>query len=288
MSQTYKAKGIVLKGSSLKESDRLVTVLSPEFGLIRAVAPGAKKHKSRLRGRTELFVVNEFLIVSGRSLDKIIQADTIYTYPGLSQDLGKLASAQYLAELCLALALSEQPQIELYELLNKQLGSLEQLDKQDSVYPHLAQAVFSLLEIAGVAPQVYACCLTQNLIPPNLNDPGWRVGFSFDSGGIIDLSPSQPSKKRVDEEQTDEPEGEYDHYYPTINYRLQGMELAFLQQLSRQALPLTQLLTAEEKAYLDLEHIWIRIEKILREYIQYQLGKPIRSATLVDNLYVEF
>ena len=288
MNQKYKAKGIVLKGSSLQESDRLVTVLSPESGLIRAVAPGAKKHKSRLRGRTELFVVNEFLIVSGRTLDKIIQADTIYTYPGLSQDLGKLACAQYLAELCLALALSEQSQVELYELLNQHLRRLEQLERQDSVYPHLAQAVFSLLEIAGLAPQVYACCLTQNLIPPNLDAPNWRVGFSFDSGGIIDLSPAQPSRERAANGDSGDREVEYNYHYPTLNYRLNGMELAFLQQLSRDALPLTQLLTAEEKAHLDFEHIWIRIERLLREYIQYQLGKPIRSATLVDNLYVEF
>ncbi|MGD1921049.1 MAG: recombination protein O N-terminal domain-containing protein [Pleurocapsa sp.] len=41
MSQKYKATGIILKGSSLKESDRLVTVLTPEYGLIRAFAPGA-------------------------------------------------------------------------------------------------------------------------------------------------------------------------------------------------------------------------------------------------------
>lgn len=289
MSQKYKATGIVLKGSSLKESDRLVTVLTLEHGLVRAVAPGAKKHKSRLRGRTELFVVNEFLIIKGRSLDKIIQADTIYTYPGLSQDIGKLAAAQYLAELCLSLALSEQPQTELYELLNEHLRRLEKLDKHQSVYPSLAQAVFSLLEIAGLAPQVYACCQTQNLIPPNLNAPNWRVGFSFDSGGIIDLSTQKPVIDNPEAKNNLSVREASHNYYPTtINYRLNGMELAFLQQLSRDALPLTQLLSAEEEAHLALDNIWIRIERILREYIQYHIGKSIRSATLVDSLYVEF
>ena len=113
MSQKYKAIGIILKGSSIKENDRLITVLTPKYGLIRAVAPGAKKHKSSLRGRTQLFVVNELLIIKGKSLDKVIQADTIYTYPGLSKDIGKLAAAQYLAELCLFLAVDEEPQPEL-------------------------------------------------------------------------------------------------------------------------------------------------------------------------------
>ena len=110
----YTTTGIILQGLTLNESDRLVKVLTPDYGLISATAPGAKKYKSRLRGRTELFVINKLLIIKGRSLDKIIQADTIYTYPGLSKDLGKLAAAQYLAELALYLAVDEQPQAELY------------------------------------------------------------------------------------------------------------------------------------------------------------------------------
>ena len=151
MSQTYKATGINLKGSPLGETDRLVTVLTSELGIVRAIAPGARKYKSRLRGRSELFVVNNLLIVKGRSLDKIIQADTIYTYPGLSQDLGKLAAAQYLAELVLYLAVSDQSQLELYELLNEHLRRIEQLANGQNVYPYLAQAVYHILAIAGVA-----------------------------------------------------------------------------------------------------------------------------------------
>ena len=280
MNQKYKATGIVLKGSSLKETDRLVTILTSEYGLIRAVAPGAKKHKSRLRGRTELFVVNEFLMVQGRSLDKIIQADTIYTYPGLSRDIGKLACAQYLAELALALALSEQPQIELYELLNEHLRRLEKLDSQISAYPYLAQAVFHLLAIAGLAPQVYACCLTQTLIPPNLTAPSWRVGFSINSGGVVNLS-TQNNAQATPDTDTNEP--------PTkIDYRLNASELTILQLLDRASLPTTELANLAVAANIVLEDAWIRIEKILREYIQYQIGKTIRSATLVDKLYIEF
>lgn len=289
MSQKYKATGIILKGSSLKESDRLVTVLTPEFGLIRAVAPGAKKHKSKLRGRTELFVVNELLLVRGRSLDKIIQADTIYTYPGLSRDLGKLAAAQYLAELVLSLALSEQPQAELYQLFNEHLSRIEKLERHESVYPNLAQAVFHLLKIAGIAPQVYACCSTQKSIVPNLTSINWRVGFSFDSGGLVDLTLEKAAKsEKIIQDNNPEKEEENLNYYPTINYHLNGTELALLQLLNYHYLPTSELAILEKAVNVALENAWIGIEKLLREYSQYHLGKSIRSATLVDNLYVEF
>ncbi|WP_036484164.1 DNA repair protein RecO [Myxosarcina sp. GI1] len=291
MNQKYKATGIVLKGSPLKESDRLVTVLTSEYGLVRAVAPGAKKHKSQLRGRTELFVTNEFLIIKGRSLDKIIQADTIYTYPGLSRDLGKLATAQYLAELSLSLALSEQPQTELYELLNEHLQRLEKLDRQQSVYPNLTQAAFHLLAIAGIAPEVYNCCLTQKPIAPDFNNPRWRVGFSFNSGGAIDLAVKKPDTQNVqnyNNKDSELSEENTDDYYPTINYKINSIELTILQLLNNNSLPLTELTAWEKTLNISLETTWMRVEKILREYIQYQLGKPIRSAALVDNLYVEF
>ena len=121
MSRTYKATGINLKTQVLGESDKIVTILTPEFGLIRAVAPGARKHNSSLGGRSGMFVVNELLIAKGRSLDKITQAQTLKTYPGLAKDLGKLAASQYLAEIVLCEALSEQPQEELYELFNEHL-----------------------------------------------------------------------------------------------------------------------------------------------------------------------
>ena len=70
------------------ESDRVLTVLTREFGLIRAVAPGVRKQRSTIGGRSELFVVNELLIAKGRSLDKITQADTVQSHPGLSATSG--------------------------------------------------------------------------------------------------------------------------------------------------------------------------------------------------------
>ena len=288
MSQKYKATGIILKGSSLKENDRLVTVLTPEYGLIRAVAPGAKKIKSSLRGRTQLFVVNELLILRGRSLDKIIQADTIYTYPSLSKDIGRLAAAQYLAELALFLTVDEQPQPELYELLNEHLRRIESSEKGKSIYPYLAQAVFHLIAIAGLTPQVFNCCLSEEEILPNITVPDWRVGFSFEGGGIINLAAFQTVQQQQIEDRSLDAEARYNSRLPKINYQIGGVELAILQQLNYQDLPSFELSDLQSGEILSPEVAWIRVEGILREYIQYHTGKTIRSANLVDNLYVEF
>ena len=249
MSQTYQATGINLKGMPLGENDRLLTILTPEYGLIRAVAGGARKYQSRLRGRSELFVVNELLLVKGRSsLHRLTQAETLYTYPKLTQSLGKLAISQYLAEIVLCFALSEQPQHELFTLFREHLHRIENCSPNptpETLFSLLNQGIFHLLSLAGIAPQVYNCCLTQR--PPDLD----RIGFSYEAGGIV----SQGTE--------------------TVNYFLNAVELSLLQQLSQSTLPPN--FSGEIVALQS-------IEKLLRNYTEYHFHYSIRATSLVDTL----
>jgi DNA repair protein RecO (recombination protein O) len=293
MSRTYKATGINLKTQVLGESDKIVTILTPEFGLIRAVAPGARKHNSSLGGRSGMFVVNELLIAKGRSLDKITQAQTLKTYPGLAKDLGKLAASQYLAEIVLSQALSEQPQEELFELFNEHLHRLEALSSANAsgVLAHLAHGVFHLLALAGVTPQVQVCCLSGRYLKPDFTDPNWQVGFSVSTGGTICLETRERLRREGDREMRKDqypipnapspiPHTQtlvvHRQEIPVISCRLGAMELALLQHLSQ-----------PEIVQIDgaRDHNWLSVEQILRQYAQYQLGRPIRSATLIDSYF---
>lgn len=317
MSRVYKATGINLKSMPLGESDRLITILTQEYGLIRAVAPGARKHNSKLGGRSGLFVVNELLIAQGRSLDKITQAETIESYPALSQDLGKLAASQYLAEMVMCQALSEQPQTELFCLLAEHLKRLEQLPKSSgfSVLAHLSQAVFHFLALAGITPQVQACCLTGHPLSPDFTSPEWQIGFSISVGGVVDLAaweqlkkqeknsyktrPSQPTatannkttsvsspSNRVAEAQSPG--------YQTVDLgqeklvldtRLNATQLALLQQLAGANLSQIDTPLSDQPLSLDTDTGWLSIEQILRQYVQYHFGRPIRSAALIDSYF---
>jgi DNA repair protein RecO (recombination protein O) len=279
MTRTYQATGIILKGMPLGEADRLLTILSPEVGLIRAVAPGARKYKSTLRGRSELFVVNQLTIAKGKSLDKITQAETLESHAGLSRDLGKLTASQYLAELALCLALSDQPQIELYELLNEHLHRIEQSEAQN-LMAYLSQAVFHLLAIAGVIPEVYRCCLTQKVVEPDFSDLSWRVGFSFEGGGLVNLSSQAAITQTAIETLTDASLTSL----PKIDNKLGAVELSILQHLGSPSLPTaSEIIPVGDRAFA-LEVAWVKVEHLLRNYAQYHFGRSFRSATLVDAL----
>jgi DNA repair protein RecO (recombination protein O) len=277
MSYTYKATGIILKGKPLGESDRLLTILSPEYGIIQAIAPDARKQNSKLRGRSEIFVVNDLILTKGRSLDKIAQADTITTYSGLSKHFSKLVMGQYLAELTLNLALSEQPQAEIFEILTEHLRRIENLSLANSqttrspdLIPSVTQGVFHLLAIAGICPQIHQCCISQTPLKPDFEDPAWEVGFSFEGGGVINLSPKvlESNLKPI-----------------KINYKLGVIELTLLQQLAQKNLDDINDLFPKNFNLESLEMSWIKIEKILRKYIEHSFNYKFRSAPLIDQLY---
>ena len=315
MSRVYKATGINLKSMPLGESDRLLTILTREYGLIRAVAPGARKTKSKFGGRSALFVVNQLVLNKGRSLDKVSQAETLASYPGLSRNLATLTASQYLAELTLYQALTDQPQAELLDLLCQQLERLEHA-LSPQILPTLVQSIFQLLVWAGVAPQVHTCCRTHQPLAPQIDNPAWQVGFSPSEGGTIALSawtePQRAHGSAAQDWTTAERAPTYGGRWPKVGRRpsqpsplpnggrrLSALELNLLQQLAQAVLndaptslpwdlaldPIPDPGGGDHQPHPDRTYplsAWLAVEQALRHYAQYYLERPIRSADLIE------
>jgi DNA repair protein RecO (recombination protein O) len=298
MSRSYKTTGINLKGMPMGESDRLLTILTMEHGLIRAIAPGARKHKSRLGGRSGQFVINQLLVVQGKKLDKVIQAETVQSFPKLATDLMRLTASQYLAELVLAQALSEQPQDALFTLFVEHLTRLEQAPPT-GVLPSLCQGIFHLLALAGVAPEVRQCCLSQRAIAPDLSQVDWRVGFSAAAGGIVsaDLLYQVPTAAQSLSVRTASGRYAVKGGRPQVNPKtvrssqaaentlIAAAELALLQRLGGPELISSQPQGEAMTAVQATSPLWQRIERLLRHYAQHHFDRPIRSASLIDTCF---
>ncbi|MEY3297948.1 MAG: repair protein RecO [Cyanobacteriota bacterium] len=319
MGRTYKATGINLKAMPLGEADRLLTILTPDRGLIRAVAPGSRKHQSRLGGRSDLFVINEWLVAKGKRLDKVVQAETARTFPKLSQDLGRLTASQYLAEIVLFMALNDGSQADLYHLFVEHLERIE-TSPPTALLAALTHGLYHLLALAGVAPEVHRCCVSQTEIVPNLMDAHWTVGFSAEAGGLVQWSalgqmPSLPRNKlrrrpaqgpnqgladgadRPTTSKSDlapetatlprqlgEGTGTYDRPYPAPQ-PLTAMEVVLLQQLSKPEIITTLPVlpaTLTSAAFPAQQALWANLERLLRHYAQDYFERPIRSAALID------
>jgi len=282
MSQTYKATGINLKAIPLGETDRLLTILTPDVGLVRAVAPGSRKHQSRLGGRSDLFVINECLVVKGKRLDKLIQAETLRTFPGLSRHLGRLTASQYLAEVVLLMALSDCPQSELFHVLVEHLERIETASP-GALLAALCHGLYHLLALAGVAPEVHRCTRSRVDIVPNLLDPAWRVEFSAEAGGLVQLAATPQLAEAPGSFGQARGQGQnqchQDKNHPVL---LTATDVALLQQLSKPDIISTLPTGLDSAGAGKSQQLWSRVERLLREYTQDYFERPIRSAALVD------
>ncbi|MBF2055714.1 MAG: DNA repair protein RecO [Cyanobacterium sp. T60_A2020_053] len=263
MSQTYQTTGIVLKQKPFAENDLLVTILSPDYGLINAVAPGAKKYKSSLRGRIQPLVVNDFLIVHGTNLDRIIQADTKQSYPQLSQSLAKLTTSQYLSEIAINLAFSEQPQGDLYSTLNNHLFILENLPKNTYLYPYLCRSLWDILIIIGIELEVNYCTQTEVKIIPNLNLIHWSIYISFIHGGLV----------------KDQDFLAQNH---NLGMRVGALELLILQSLFSDNIINQSLENLTKKSNDQINIAWEKIAILLNKYLEFYLGKSLKSAEMLS------
>ncbi|MCA6595198.1 MAG: DNA repair protein RecO [Pseudanabaena sp. M046S1SP1A06QC] len=279
MPKEYQAIGINLKGMPLGEHDRLLTILTKECGLIKAVATGARKHRSAMAGRSGLFVVNDLQISVGRSMDRIKNAEMLQSFVGLGKTLAKLTAAQYLSELALMQALSAQPQEELFLVLVEHLNRIQ--DAEDKyVLACLVHGTYHLLAIAGFAPQVHSCCISQRPVIANREIPKWKAGFSIVGGGVINLEITDPPS-----------DGN-----PNRDRSINGLEIignsAITNQISHY-LNAPELLAIQELAQTDLtDNIlksqttdWLTVERLLRAYAQYHFDRPIQSSAMIDNCF---
>jgi DNA repair protein RecO (recombination protein O) len=89
--QPKHTQGIVLTRTNYGESDRIVTLLTRDFGKVRVMARGVRKERSKLAGGIELFSVSDIGFVLGRGeLATLVSSRLIKHFDGFLSDLTKV------------------------------------------------------------------------------------------------------------------------------------------------------------------------------------------------------
>lgn len=152
---TTSTKGLVIKEQTIGESDRLVTLLTADYGLVRAFVRGAKQIKSRLASSTSLFAYSDFTLYRGKDAFVVNSATPIEVFFDLRYDIVRLTLAQYFAQLAYELADEEQP---APEMLSVVLNALHLLCNSAKDIRLVKSAVeFRLLSLGGYMPSILAC-----------------------------------------------------------------------------------------------------------------------------------
>ena len=125
--ETERAEGIVLRVQPVTESSLLVLWFTREFGKLKTLAKGARRPKSPMRGRLDLFYEDELTFLRSRRSDLHLLHECFLTHPHapLRTNVPVLTAASHVCELVDALTAVEDAHPELFQLLAAMLTSLE-------------------------------------------------------------------------------------------------------------------------------------------------------------------
>ena len=168
----YRDEGIVLRTHKLGEADRIVSILTPRHGKVRAVAKGVRKTKSRFGARLEPTSHVALQLYEGRELDIVTQAESLDHFRGIRDDLDRLTRAVTMLEAVDQLSLEREPNPDLYRML---VGGLRTIADRNSALM-VAAFHWKLLALEGFRPIVDHCALC---------DRTDLVSFDPTEGGLL-------------------------------------------------------------------------------------------------------
>jgi len=261
-SRDYQTQGVILKQTKLGEFDKIITIYTPEFGKLRAVAKGACRPKSKLGGNVEPLTHSLMLLAKGRNLDVVTQSQTINGFLALKNDLWRMACGLYILELIDAFTIEGTESRLLFELL---LDSLHQLSKPDGNETALRYFELHLLHYLGYRPQLRRCVTCDSPLKPIVNF------FSPSRGGLI--CPTCNSEENSRYEQTDA-------IAPRRSFPLSVDALKVLRLW--QSCDYAMSRRVKVKPGLSRE-----LEQTLCEYIRYIAQRELRSLTWLKQLAEE-
>jgi DNA repair protein RecO (recombination protein O) len=153
----FETEGLILKTYSLAEADKIVIFFTKEHGLIRGVAKGAKRLKSRFGGGLEPFtVINlSFFQKEERELVAISNIELIKSYFSKAGNPEFLQKFSYLFELLFEFAPPNDANERLYRMA---CVCLETVDENPKTLESIA-VYFELwlLRLAGYLPNWNKC-----------------------------------------------------------------------------------------------------------------------------------
>ena len=204
---TIKVKGIVLSENNMGDYDKMLTILTPNFGKISCSAKGARRPKSALLAGTQLFCFCEYLMYQGTSTYHINSCETIEMFYKLRTDLDKLKYAIHLNKIIQDVTDENENCYNILQLYLNALYSISETDKDKDLIVGIFK--LRLLTLLGFTPRVIACvnCKEkENLQYFSIRDSGFKceacsrqdtssIFMSESTANAIKYTISAPAKK---------------------------------------------------------------------------------------------
>jgi len=179
MPKILKTQGMCLASHPVRETTKLVTFYTDNFGKISFIAKGARNPKSKFGSALEIFTLSDLIFYKTESkLTYLLSDATLIDAFSDLKSADKFFYASQITELILRATSNEDPNHKLFTLLHSALRNLETAPhKKSANFPSLIAAYFlKAISILGYKPELRHCVLCKNTKPSF---------FSIEVGGVV-------------------------------------------------------------------------------------------------------
>ncbi|MBO8431459.1 DNA repair protein RecO [Spirochaetes bacterium] len=180
--ETFVTDAINLKSYNLSESDKIMVMYSRDKGLIRGVAKGVKKPKSKLGARMDLLVANKLMLHKGKNLDTISQAEALNTFNATRRNMDKIFYSMYVSEVVNNFGVEDDPcSAVIFDLLYEALNTISIAEDKIQILNAVLKFQLKMMRISGFSLELEKClCCGKPVENKNMY-------FSSRLGGIVCL-----------------------------------------------------------------------------------------------------
>ena len=174
-----KTDAIVLKSFDFRETSRIATFFTKEFGKVSGILKGIRKDPRKFHSSLDRFSVNEIVYYQYRNSDLhlISQCDLREFFFPVRQDIQRATAASYVSELVNHMMPAEEKNEKVYQLMMDFLASLQSFEDIHQLV-HMFQ--IKILLYSGFKPHLDACVKCKRTITQ-------KARFSVNDGGMVCL-----------------------------------------------------------------------------------------------------
>ena len=147
-----KLNGIVISENNMGDFDKMLTVLTPNYGKISCVAKGARRPKSQLLAGTQLFCFGEYLMYKGTSTYHMNSCEIIEVFYNLRIDLDKLKYAIHINKIIQDITKENQNCFKILQLYLNTLYVISETNKNLDLILNIFK--MRSLSILGFTPRI--------------------------------------------------------------------------------------------------------------------------------------
>lgn len=172
-------EGVVIKVNDYSDNDKILALFSDKHGKINVIAKGARKNKSKNLSCCQLFVEGSYHLYRGKKMYTLNSCDLVNANYKIRENLYAFAYTNLICELMVKLLPDEDAHANIYQMLHKTLGYMEQSTDETAQICALAFTI-KLIAMIGYKIQLKECtCCGEEI---NLKEP---LGFSILEGGVV-------------------------------------------------------------------------------------------------------